>query len=218
MLTAFIPEPFEMTESVLTSQYSKCRRVDWMGGGGYNLITVGVPVAYVRRERIEGLYVLVIWENRTAPILTGREQTGMPKIFANIEDHHQLGDTLITNASYDGWTFLRMDFRQVKQMSPAELALLNQQAGTVNAFGWRYIPNIGRPGAALSHATLYPQELVNGAAWLGEGRIHWEAGPEQYLYYPITRALSQLPIKSYRKCLMTQGRLVLRNDLARRLD
>jgi hypothetical protein len=38
--------------------------------------------------------------------------------------------------------------------------------------GWRYIPNIGRPGAALSHATLFPQDLVTGAAWLGEGRIH----------------------------------------------
>jgi hypothetical protein len=112
-----------------------------------------------------------------------------------------------------------MDFRQVKQMSPSELSLLNQQAGTVNAFGWRYIPNIGRPGAALSQATLFPQNLVAGAAWLGEGRIHWEAlSPEQYQYYPITRALGQLPIKSYHNCLMTQGSLVLRNDLARHLD
>jgi hypothetical protein len=51
MLTEFIPEPFERTEPVLTSQYSKCRRVDWMAGGGYHLISVGVPVAYVRRER-----------------------------------------------------------------------------------------------------------------------------------------------------------------------
>jgi acetoacetate decarboxylase len=43
MLTAFIPEPFEMTESALSIQYSMCRRVDWMGGGGYNLI--GRPTA-----------------------------------------------------------------------------------------------------------------------------------------------------------------------------
>jgi hypothetical protein len=103
-------------------------------------------------------------------------------------------------------------------MSPAELSRLNQQAGTVNAFGWRYIPNIGQPGAALSHATLFPQDLVAGAAWLGEGRIHWEAlGPEQYHNYHITQAISQLPIKSYRDCLMTQGSIVLRNDRARQL-
>ncbi len=219
ILAAFIPKPFEITQPVLSIQYSMCRRVDWMAGGGYNLITVGVPTAYADgRKRIEGLYVLVIWENRTAPILAGREQTGMPKIFADIEDHRQLGDRLLANASYEGWTFLRLDFRQAKQMSPDELTQLNQRSGSVNAFGWRYIPNIGRPGAALSHATLFPQEFVYTAAWQGEGRIHWEAlGPEQYQYYPITRALSQLPVKAYRDCQMTMGSTVLRNDLAREL-
>ncbi len=220
MLAAFIPEPFEVAQPHLAIQYTMCRRVDWMAGGGYNLITVGVPAAYAHRpERIEGVYVLVIWENKTAPILAGREQSGMPKIFANIEDHHQLGDQLLTNASYDGWTFLRIDFRQARQMSSDELKLLNQRAGTVNAFGWRYIPNIGRPGAALSHATLFPQEFVYTEAWHGDGRIHWEAlGPEQYhQYYPITQALSQFPIKGYGECMMTHGSLVLRNDLSRHL-
>jgi hypothetical protein len=220
MLAAFIPEPFQTTQPILTIQYSMCRRVDWMAGSGYNLISVGVPAAHVHgRERIEGVYVLVIWENRTAPILAGREQSGMPKIFADIEDHHQLGDRLLTNASYEGWTFLRIDFRRAKQMSADELIRLNQRAGAVNAFGWRYIPNIGRPGAALSHATLFPQEFVYAVAWQGEGQIHWEAlGPEQYAgYAPITQALSRLPIKAYRDCMMTQGSLVLRNDLSRRL-
>jgi hypothetical protein len=104
-------------------------------------------------------------------------------------------------------------------MSADELSRLNRRAGTVNAFGWRYIPNIGRPGAALSHATLFPQEFVYAAAWQGEGRIHWEAlGPEQYGgYAPITEALSRLPIKAYRECMMTQGSLVLRNDLSMQL-
>jgi acetoacetate decarboxylase len=220
MVVEFVPQPFEITQPLLNVQYSMCRRVDWLGGSSYNLITVGVPVAYAGSgERIDGVYVLVIWENRTAPILTGREQTGMPKIFADIEDHHQLGDRLLTNASYEGWSFLRMDFRQGKQMSADELALLNKQTGTVNAFGWRYIPNIGRPGAALSHATLFPQDLNFATAWQGEGRIRWEdLGPEQYPYYPITQAFSRLPIKSYRDSVMTQGTIALRNDLARQLS
>jgi hypothetical protein len=71
----------------------------------------------------------------------------------------------------------------------------------------------------LSHATSFSQDLVARAAWLGEDLIHWEAlGPEQYQYYPITQALSQLPIESYSDCLMTQGSIVLRNDLAKQLD
>ncbi len=220
MVAQYIPEGFEITQSVVSIQYAMCRAVDWLAGGAYNLITVGVPVAYAHdRERLEGLYVLVIWENKTAPILAGREQTGMPKIFADIEDHHQLGDRVFTNASYEGSAFLRMDLQKTKQLSPEELTLLNQQSSKVNLFGWRYIPNTGRPGAALSHATLFPQEFPYAEAWLGEGRVHWEAPtPEQHpTQAHIIQALSQLPIKAYRDCMMTHGGAVLRNDLARQL-
>ncbi len=220
MLGAFLPEPIRLTQPLLTVQYTMCRQVEWMAGGGYNLVTVGVPAAYEHgRERVEGLYALVIWENRTAPILAGREQSGMPKIFADITDHHHLGETLLTNASYDGWTFLRMDFRRTKPMTSDELRGLNQQMATVNALGWRYIPNIGRPGAALSHATVFPQESKFASAWEGEGRVHWNGlGFEQNAgYSPITQALSRLPNKGYRRCMMTQGSMVLRNDLSRQL-
>jgi acetoacetate decarboxylase len=220
LLAQYIPEAFQLTQPVVTIQYGMCRAVDWLAGGAYNLITVGVPVACAQdREHLEGLYVLVIWENKTAPILNGREQSGMPKIFADIEDHHQLGDRVFTNASYEGSAFLRMDFRKTKPLGPEELTVLNQQSGKVNAFGWRYIPNTGRPGAALSHATLYPQELPSTEAWLGEGRFQWEAPtPEQHpTQAHIIQALSQLPIKAYRDCMMTHGSVVLRNDLARQL-
>lgn len=83
----------------------------------------------------------------------------MPKIFANIEDHHQLGDRLFTNASYEGATFLRMDFQKIGTMTAEEVSALNQQSGKLNWFGWRYIPNTGRPGAALSHATLLSDRI-----------------------------------------------------------
>ena len=220
MVAHYIPESFQLTQPVVTIQYAMCRAVDWLAGGAYNLITVGVPVTYAHdRERLDGLYILVIWENKTAPILNGREQTGMPKVFADIEDHHQLGDRVFTNASYEGTAFLRMDFRKTKQLIPEEVAGLNQQSGKVNAFGWRYIPNTGRPGAALSHATLFPQEAPSSEAWLGEGKVHWEAPtPEQHpTQAHIIQALSQLPIKAYRDCLLTHGSVILRNDLARQL-
>jgi len=220
MLTRYIPGAFELTRPVVNVQYAMCRAVDWLAGGGYNLITVSVPVVYARDvEHLEGLYVLVIWEDKTAPILAGREQSGMPKIFADIEDLHLLSDRVFTHASYEGSAFLRMDLRKTSQLGPEELATLNQQLGKVNAFGWRYIPNTGRPGAALSHATMYPQEYPFTAAWHGEGRVHWEAPtPEQHpTQAHIIQALSRLPIKAYRDCLMTEGGVVLRNDIARPL-
>ncbi|RPI45470.1 MAG: acetoacetate decarboxylase [Betaproteobacteria bacterium] len=219
-LSRYVPEGFEVTQPVLLVLYQMCRGVEWMAGGHYNLIAVNVPVAYVHgQERIEGQFALVVWENKACPILGGREQTGIPKIFANIEDHRQFGDKRFTNASYEGLAFLGVDFEIKRTMSPGELKSMHTQVGKLNWFGWRYIPNIGRPGSALSHATLYPLENVLTAGWSGEGEVHWQAPTWQQ--HPaqahIIRALSELPIKGYRDCAMTLGSQVLRTDGAREL-
>ncbi len=220
LLAHYIPEGFELTQSVVTIMYDMNRGVEWLGGSAYNVITVLAPVAYPHgRDRLEGLYALVLWENKADPILRGREQSGLPKIFADVQDLHQLGERLFTNASYEGSAFLRMDVRKTQAMAPEELTTLNQQWASLNVFGWRYIPNIGRPGAALSHATLYPLDFAFTQAWRAEGRVQW--GPPLPEQHPtqahIIEALSQLPIQAYRDGIMAQGSVVMRNDLARQL-
>jgi hypothetical protein len=49
--------------------------------------------------------------------------------------------------------------------------------------------------------------------------VQWNAlTVEQYpVHALITQAFARLPVKTYRDCLMTQGSVVLRNDLARQL-
>jgi acetoacetate decarboxylase len=41
---------------------------------------------------LEGAFALVVWENKTTPILEGN-MMGVPKIYADIEDLHIMGDT-----------------------------------------------------------------------------------------------------------------------------
>jgi hypothetical protein len=96
---------------------------------------------------------------------------------------------------------------------------MTRQRGRVNQFGWRYIPNIGKPGAASSHATLYPVDFNIKAGWQGVGRVQWEAPSwEQHPRQAhIISALAQLPIKTYLDCIMTRTIQVLRTDLAREL-
>jgi acetoacetate decarboxylase len=191
-----------------------------MAGGNYNLVAVQVPAVYTAGpERIEGGYVLIIWENKTCPILGGREQTGMPKVFANIEDHHQLGERMFTNLSYEGNSFLMMDFTQTRQYSEDEVKELNRQEALMNWLGWRYIPHIGKPGAALSHATLYPINYNFTEVWAGEGTIRWqeltwEQHPNQY---GAINELARLPIRKYVGCRMARHSQVMRVDLARQL-
>lgn len=219
MLERYVPAGFEVTHPVVSVNYEMNRGVDWMAGGHYNLIDVQVPVMYVQGpEPIEGWYALVVWENKACPILGGREQTGIPKIFADIEDHHELGQRVFTNASYEGSTFLRMGFHKTTEMTPEELAAKNAH-NRVNWFGWRYIPNIGKPGAALSHATLYPVESTCKSGWHGEGAIYWDAPTwEQHpAQAHIIKQLSELPVMAFLACEMTRKKQVLRVDGARQL-
>jgi hypothetical protein len=219
-LEEYLPEGFELKQPILLIDYEMNCGVDWMAGGSYNLICVQVPVVYTLiPEPLEGWYALVVWENKTCPILPGREATGIPKIFADIQDHHQLGDRCFTNASYEGLTFLRMDVRKTQVMMPEKVAEKNRLNGKINWFGWRYIPNIGKSGAALSHATLFPQESIITAGWHGEGQVQWEALTQEQ--HPtqahIIDALRRLPIKSYIQSEIVLKISIGRPDLARSL-
>ena len=98
-LLRFIPEDFEMLEPVVNVQYANCRDVDWMAGGEYRLIQASVPVRYEgNSEGLVGEYVLVIWENKACPILGGREEDGMPKLFADIACERHVNERWFTAA------------------------------------------------------------------------------------------------------------------------
>ena len=187
------------------------------------MVSVGVPVTYRDTvERMKGFYSLVVWENKATPCFPGREVTGIPKVFADIEDFHQLEDNVFSHASYEGTSFLEIGIRKKRRLSPEEVAAANlgMKPGEFNWFGWRYIPNIGKPGAALSSATVYPQDIVFRELYEGRGivkwqSVTWEKNPTQA---HIIAALSMLPIKQYRGCAVSIGGMtVLRDDLARQL-
>ena len=221
LLSRYVPACFEIVRPVLIVNYQMCRQVDWMSGGGYNLVSIVVPAAFSKNgARIEGGYVLVTWENNATPIIRGRETLGYPKIFAQIEDPHRMGNRIFTRATHEGATFLTIDFDIEKTMDAEAVAALNASAHRVNVFGWRYIPNIGRPGAALSHPTLAPQGVETRAGWTVKGQVRWEKadGARNPVQGRIINALADLPVSSYVACWMTQVSLTFRNDLARDLS
>lgn len=133
MLSRYVPEAFEMIEPVITVGYQKCCGIHWMGGGYYSLIALMTPARHIA-SGVEGVYVLVIWENKTAPILGGREETGMPKIFADIPDHHVLGGHVTANASHEGRVFLELELDLEDALTEQELSAMT--AGSrVNQLG-----------------------------------------------------------------------------------
>ena len=206
-LIKIIPEDFDLTSPTVNVQFADCRDVDWLSGGEYRLIQASVPVRYAKNgETLDGEYVLVIWENKACPIIGGREEDGMPKIFADIASLRHSGEHWFTAAGYENNTFLRIDITRGEELHDEELKLLNEHM-KVNYFGWRHIPELGKAGAALSHATLYPQEAKIGKAWECDGKIDWlkfdlEMNIQQFR---IISAMSGLPVLKYKKALMMKG-------------
>lgn len=213
-LADYLPEAFELRKPELNIQYQQLRQVDWLAGSHYNLIWVAAPVRFNgQRDRLEGDFALVVWENKTTPILTGRD-IGMPKIYADIEDLQIVGETYRTRASYEGSTFLQMEM--ARQGAVDELQVKALQAD-VNCLGWRYLQKLGGPGAEVSQPTLYPMRWEPRSAWRGHGTIQWtqlkwEQNPMQWW---IIKALAELPMIKMAPVMMTTGRMVLIDPRAR---
>jgi acetoacetate decarboxylase len=207
-LTDYLPEGFELIKPELLVQYQQCRQVEWMAGSYYNLVTVAAPVRFNgRHDHLKGAFALVVWENRTTPILTGN-MMGVPKIYADIEDLHIIADTYRTRLSYEGSTFLQMEMRGHEPMDEEQVKALNMN---VNSFGWRYIPKVGAPGADLSQPILFPMRSEPSAAWLGSGTIKWMelTWDQSPMQWHIVKALAGLPMIEMAPVIMMEGRAIL---------
>ena len=220
-LRALIPEEFGITHPAISIAYQKCNGVQWMGGSEYSLCTVSTPVQYLEtKEPIDGVFHHVLWENKAAPILGGREEAGMPKIWADIPDYRRLNKNLTINISHEGRTFLEMNLVEERPFTAEEITEMNENHGRFVQFGWRYIPKVGPfPGAALSEATYYPVDNEYLAGVTCSGTVAWTVlKPEQHpMQHGIISTLASLPILEYLPGSLKKGKSWMRMDLARSL-
>ena len=224
-LAALLPEPFEVAEEpIVTVMYACNKDVDWLAGRGYNLVGVSAAVVYKgEKEQLEGQYSLVMWENLTDPILTGRELQGVPKIFADIPEHTVDGDNWATSASHFENKIVDVAISNLRAPTTEELVTSQKaQEGKDNPMAWRFMPGIGGFGASVNEMTTFPSESIYTGAWIGEGKVEWnrltwEENPTQYY---IVNALADLPILEYRPAFVTTGssNLIVADKPSRVLD
>lgn len=212
-LAQYIHAPFEVAEeAVLSVSYSMNREVEWLAGHSYNLIAVNAPVFFNGEvDKLHGGHPLVLWENLTDPILTGRENEGIPKIYADIEDHSIINGTWRTSASHFGHKIVDIAVWDLTELTSDEVERLRQQSEGGNWMGWKYIPPTG-DGPTVNHPTLFPTTGNQKAAWRGKGevvwqRLTWEQNPTQF---HIVNALADLPVLEVRSAMVTRSSSDLR--------
>lgn len=209
-LAEYLPAPYEVADDpVVTVTYAGNRNVDWLAGRGYNLVAVNAAVRFRgERDCLDGSYCLVMWENLTDPILTGRELQGIPKIYADIEDHRVIDGQWCTSASHYGHRILDLSIDELRAPTSEEIAA-NEHAteGRDNPMSWRYLPGVSGFGHCVDQYTTYPSENRIEEAWVGVGRIEWqelswEQNPTQF---HIVNALAGLPVLDWLPAVVTRG-------------
>jgi len=211
-LAALLPEPFSVgEEAVVTVAYACSKDVDWLAGRGYNLVAVTASAIFNgENEQLEGQYSLVWWENLADAILSGRERTGIPKVFGDIPDHSVVDGQWQTSVSHFGNKILDMSIKNLREQTKD------------HPMAWRYLPEVGGFGPAISEPTTFPSDNVYTSGMTGEGKISWnhltwEQNPTQC---HIANALADLPVLEYLPAMVTTGssNLFVPDRLPRVLD
>ena len=177
----------------------------WLAGRGYNVLSVQIPARVTGgpAEPVEGEYVAVLWENLADPIITGREELGMPKVYAEIPPLTRDTERAVAQASWDGLVFFEAEISGLT----ADPTGVGERPGGIT-INHKYLPRTGAWGAAdvdyLTCSAGDEPDLITGFE-RGEGRVAFRSATWQELptLSHIVNPLAGLPLELTEATLAT---------------
>jgi hypothetical protein len=182
-------------------------QIAWLAGRGYNILDLAVPVVHRPAgggEPVRGDLVLVLWESLADPVISGREELGYAKLYAEIPPARGAAGAgyLAGQASWDGFTFAELSVDGVGEPLPpgsgdAEAPLLH----------CRYLPAADGPAPAdVNEVTVtpaeYPERAVLDRRTGFRATVRFAAGDFDRLptLYHITGRLAELDLAESTSC------------------
>ncbi|OTA99249.1 hypothetical protein M426DRAFT_27709 [Hypoxylon sp. CI-4A] len=214
---------FQETSSSEKSAYvtiasKRLDNLEWLGFRGYNLLSVyihGVQCAAPDGTLHKGTFIPVLWEDLADPIISGREELGFPKLFADLAISEAQGSYHMS-ASWQGSRFADFSVEGLREAEGNAPSLAPPAAGADD--GWllhRYMPTTGRPGIAeVDYPVFVPyaeerkiQKVSTVRRFVGStGEIKWY--PLDWLALPtlhhIVKRLAEIPVVSVEACGLTE--------------
>lgn len=146
-------------EPLLTVSATFKSNIGWLAGRGYAILRVRFPIAYDQgpRGKLTGLFTPVQWENLADPIITGREELGFAKIYAEMPPPVALGNRYMATASWEGFRFFHIEAFDLEE-APTDP---DQPSGL---FHYKFIPKTASLGDADVSYLEYapPNQLATG--------------------------------------------------------
>lgn len=216
-LENLLPAGFAFTSpGTLCEASISCTTLDgmaWLGGGGYNhcgLYIHGVNYTKHDGSKLFGTFLAVLFENLTDPIVTGREELGMPKLYSDIAAQVDSDEATVILE----WRGTRFGEIRVSGLAKAQAPATNGEPTErtpgppppppeQGLFTHRYVPAVGRPGEAdADYAVLFPnsnatkgspeaQTLSSSTATVSFDECDWQSLPT---LHHVAKGLADMPI------------------------
>jgi acetoacetate decarboxylase len=213
-----LPEPFKPgKEPNVTVMVADNNGVDFLAGGGYRLAVVAVAAQFDGQDgHLEGNYVLCMPENKTLPIILGREQLGMPKFFSDISSIKVMDDGHL-RCEVSLWGHLLFGF-DVAPPLKNQNAIIRKAASSLAtkspSFGYKYIPSLKGPPDADYPTVMWTDNNIdhlevgkNGEFFLGD-----PSEKDIGEFKPLLDVLKTLPVRKVIQTSYSKGSMVLRTD------
>lgn len=184
--------------------------IGWLAGRGYSVVGVTFPI--IHRSKTsgsrQGSFAPVLWESLADPIITGREELGFAKLYADMPPARIVADTYSGLASWEGFKFFEIEATDLTEVTASSAP---SYGGT---FHYKFIPKTGSlgesdveyleyapPGGIMAGYGDFPvTRHMTGSGRFTFFRARWEDVP---LQYPIINALAELPLHEIRSATVT---------------
>lgn len=238
-LENLLPPGFAFTSpGTLAFASISCTTLDgmtWLGGGGYSHCGLYIHgVNYTKRDgsKIFGTYLAVLFENLADPIITGRDELGMPKLFCDISAQVQGNEASIALA-WRGAQFadIKVSGLSTPPPPPAESAAPAQRMPgppppppEQGQFAYRYVPAVGQPGKTDAEYAVFipnpkptsePETLVTATATAKIEARDWQSLPT---IHNVAKGLAELPIYGVEEAKVVRAQGVSDVSAAERIE
>lgn len=150
---------FTSPSSVAYASFSQTTldRMDWLGGGGYRHLGLYIHgVQYRKKDSsiLNGTYMPILFESLADPIVSGREELGMPKLYSAVDVHHRTNSVHI-QTSWQGAVWGNFRLEELQEVDTSN------EKGTIGGTAddgilvYRYIPKVGTEAKGVPEAE-YP--------------------------------------------------------------
>lgn len=209
MLERHLPDGFSLAgEPVVTIDVHHMTDLDWLAGRGYTMIHVGWPATFTgRKDQATGRFLAVVWENLADPIITGRDEIGHPKLYAEIAEPRRWDGVQICTAGWMGFRFLALEVSQLRDAAP-----VSNSPGSDGTLMLKYTPRTGAWGETdLCQVTLTPADdpdyqIARRQTGQSSVRFHHATWSDLPTMSHVVNALAALPCLEARGGAVTMSR------------